>query len=105
MLSVISDLLYLQQGLIRDPAQDLREKCLKVVQLCLETKKNKFVLLAITSCHRLLRDDRFHSNFELEDDSKWLLGQLLQATSSFPLHTDDTQVDILKVMYAVCLID
>jgi len=97
--------LALQQGLLRDPANELRDKVLTVTQLCLETKKSKFVGLAIFVCQRLLRDDRFHSHFEEDNDSRWLLGQLLQATSSFFTQTDDTQVDILKVrVYLNCQI-
>lgn len=95
----VTEFLSLQQGLMRDPAHELREKCVKVVQLCLETRRSKFVNFAIQCCHRILRDDRFHSNFEPAEDSKWLLGQILQATLSFSTQTDDTQVDILKVCF------
>lgn len=87
----------MQQGLIRDPPHELRAKCFLVLQQCLETKRSKFIGLAVAGFHKILRDDRFHSNFEPEDDSKWLPSQLLQATSLFLTLPDDTQVDILKV--------
>ncbi|XP_024084809.1 brefeldin A-inhibited guanine nucleotide-exchange protein 3 isoform X1 [Cimex lectularius] len=47
---------------------------------------------------RILRDDRFQTNFEPEDDSLWLPAQFLHAVSSILSQSDDTQVDILKVL-------
>lgn len=92
-----SGFLGIQQGLIRDSPHELRAKCFTVFQKCLETKRAKFISFAIQGFNKILRDDRFHSSFEPEDDSKWLPSQLLQATNSFLTLPDDTQVDILKV--------
>lgn len=95
------DLLQNQNSLLREPAHELRAKCFNVFQIALETKKSKFVSLALSGFHKILRDDRFQSNFEPEDDSLWMPSQFLHAVSSILSQSDDTQVDILKVLLNV----
>ncbi|XP_014227579.1 brefeldin A-inhibited guanine nucleotide-exchange protein 3 [Trichogramma pretiosum] len=95
------DFLDKQQGLLRDPPYELRAKCLRAVQLTLETRRSKFVAFGLTGLHRMLRDDRFQSPYEPEDDSLWLPAQMLHAMGSILSQPDDAQTDMLKVLLQV----
>ncbi|XP_008550828.1 brefeldin A-inhibited guanine nucleotide-exchange protein 3 [Microplitis demolitor] len=95
------DFMEKQQGLLRDPPHELRAKCLHAIQLSLETKRSKFVSYGLTGLHKILRDDRFQSPYEPEDDSLWLPAQMLHAMGSLLSQSDDTQTDMLKVLLQV----
>ena len=51
---------------------------------------------------QLLRDDQFHGKPEGSDDSKWLVSQLMNAIDSLPLQSEETQVEIIKVLMDLC---
>ncbi|XP_047502292.1 brefeldin A-inhibited guanine nucleotide-exchange protein 3-like isoform X2 [Penaeus chinensis] len=93
-----SDLLESQTGLLRSPPHELREICLKALQLALETRISKLVTLATSGFYKLLRDTQFHSGYEEDDETTWLPSQLLAAVQSLPLHSEDNQVELLKVL-------
>ncbi|XP_076031300.1 brefeldin A-inhibited guanine nucleotide-exchange protein 3 isoform X2 [Oratosquilla oratoria] len=94
-------LLESQAGLLRCPPHELRSKCLNAIQAALETKYSKLVTLAVAGCHKILRDSQFHSAYEEEDETTWLASQFLGALQSLPLHGEDAQVDIVKVLLSM----
>ncbi|XP_076275954.1 brefeldin A-inhibited guanine nucleotide-exchange protein 3 [Rhynchophorus ferrugineus] len=92
------DLLASQNNLLRSPSYELRSICFVPLKLALESKKSKLVALALTGLNKIIRDERFQTGTEPEDDSLWLPAQLLLATSSMLSHCEDTQVHILRVV-------
>ncbi|XP_018563694.1 brefeldin A-inhibited guanine nucleotide-exchange protein 3 isoform X2 [Anoplophora glabripennis] len=92
------DLLSAQQNLLRSPSHELRSVCFLPLKLALESKRSKLVSLALTGLNKIVRDERFQSGTEPEDDSLWLPAQLLLATSSMLSQCEDTQVHILRVV-------
>ncbi|XP_066139724.1 brefeldin A-inhibited guanine nucleotide-exchange protein 3 isoform X1 [Euwallacea fornicatus] len=92
------DLLASQNNLLRNPSYELRSICFVPLKLALESKRSKVVALALTGLNKIIRDERFQTGTEPEDDSLWLPAQLLLATTSMLSHCEDTQVHILRVV-------
>ncbi|XP_059616193.1 brefeldin A-inhibited guanine nucleotide-exchange protein 3 [Phlebotomus argentipes] len=97
------DKLYRQHGIHRDPSYDLRSVCLAPLQMALETRRPKFVTLALNGMHRVIRDERFYIGLEPEDDSLWLPAQLLRATANVTTaqSNEDTLVHVLRLFLAM----
>ncbi|KAL1497847.1 hypothetical protein ABEB36_008734 [Hypothenemus hampei] len=92
------DILASQNNLLRTPSYELRAVCFIPLKLALESKRSKIVSLALTGLNKIIRDERFQTGTEPEDDSLWLSAQLLLATASMLSHCEDTQVHILRVV-------
>nr|XP_022917000.1 brefeldin A-inhibited guanine nucleotide-exchange protein 3 [Onthophagus taurus] len=95
------DLLCSQHNLLRSPSHELRTACFVPLKLSLESKKSKLISLAVTGLNKIVRDERFQSGSEPEDDSLWLPAQLLHATASILSQCEDTQVQILRVVLSL----
>lgn len=50
-ISLFADKLYRQHGIHRDPSYELRTVCLTAIQMALETKRPKFVAIALNGMH------------------------------------------------------
>uniref|UniRef100_A0A182PX17 SEC7 domain-containing protein n=1 Tax=Anopheles epiroticus TaxID=199890 RepID=A0A182PX17_9DIPT len=91
-----------QHGMHRDPSYELRSVCFTALQMALETKRPKFVTYGLNGLHRIIRDERFFTGLEPEDDSLWLPAQLLRATSSLSsISNEDTVVNVLRLILAM----
>ncbi|CAH1154457.1 unnamed protein product [Phaedon cochleariae] len=99
--SFVTDLLAAQNNLLRNPSHELRAACFLPLKLALESKRSKLVSLSLTGLNKIIRDERFQSGPEPEDDSLWLPAQLLFATSSTPAQCEDTQVHVLRVVLSL----
>lgn len=53
------DKLYRQHGIHRDPSYELRTVCLTAIQMALETKRPKFVAIALNGMHVSLLSIKF----------------------------------------------
>uniref|UniRef100_A0A1S4G9F5 SEC7 domain-containing protein n=1 Tax=Anopheles gambiae TaxID=7165 RepID=A0A1S4G9F5_ANOGA len=91
-----------QHGMHRDPSYELRSVCFTALQMALETKRPKFITYGLNGLHRIIRDERFFTGLEPEDDSLWLPAQLLRATSSLSsIANEDTVVNVLRLILAM----
>ncbi|XP_023223516.1 brefeldin A-inhibited guanine nucleotide-exchange protein 3-like [Centruroides sculpturatus] len=93
----VQEFLANQQGLTRAPSYEIREKCLVILQMALESKNNKLISHALYGFQKLVWDS-LHSPFETDDDEKWLPCQLLKAIPSVLHSSEDTQIEILKIL-------
>lgn len=72
--------------------------------LYVEIRQNNCLIFGDKHFPQLLRDNQFHSSYEEDDESTWLPCQLLAAIQSLPLHSEDTQVELLKVSFAYAVL-
>uniref|UniRef100_T1J3I1 SEC7 domain-containing protein n=1 Tax=Strigamia maritima TaxID=126957 RepID=T1J3I1_STRMM len=93
-----NDFLESQQGTLRAPPHEMREKCLNAFHQALHSNNNKLMTHAVAGLQKLLRDDRFQSNFECENELQWLPSQMLQTVGVMQVYSDEVQVEILKVL-------
>ncbi|XP_037082192.1 brefeldin A-inhibited guanine nucleotide-exchange protein 3-like [Pollicipes pollicipes] len=98
LLSQLAHLTESQQGLLRDPPWELRARCLEALRAALHSGTNKLVTLAIQGLQKMLRDDRFASPFESDDESLWLTTQLLDVLPPMTSLTEEAQVEIMRVL-------
>ncbi|CAM1291637.1 KIAA1244 (predicted) [Pycnogonum litorale] len=96
-----------QQGFLRASPSELREKCIEVMKLALETKNNKLVSHALTGFQKMLRDNSFNSvEFEkgrCVDEDKTLPHQVLSAVCCLSQLPDDVQIELLKLLLNIAL--
>ncbi|XP_041353818.1 brefeldin A-inhibited guanine nucleotide-exchange protein 3-like isoform X2 [Gigantopelta aegis] len=83
------------------PACDLREKCLEPLQLALESRAKKLSVHVIAGLQQILKDERFQSNIEVDDEEKWLPVQVLNAVYFTPNLPEEAQVEIMKLLLSM----
>lgn len=98
------------------------------MQMALETRRPKFVTMALNGIHvisayiiivlssflsltsillqRIIKDERFYVGLEPENDSLWLPAQLLRTTASISVHSsssfnEETLVNVLRLFLAM----
>ncbi|XP_075552456.1 brefeldin A-inhibited guanine nucleotide-exchange protein 3 isoform X1 [Dermacentor variabilis] len=89
-------------ALLRNPPYEVRQKCFDALQLALESKEKKLVSLSFSGLQQLLREQLFNPNLECDDEQLWLPSQLMRAISSLASHTEEAQVEGLKVILQCC---
>ncbi|XP_023863566.1 brefeldin A-inhibited guanine nucleotide-exchange protein 3-like isoform X3 [Salvelinus sp. IW2-2015] len=72
------------------------ERCLRPLQLALESKNRKLAQTALTGMQKMLSEDRFVS-LETEALERQLLSQMLDAVRVTPMLHEDLQVEVMKV--------
>ncbi|XP_029553559.1 brefeldin A-inhibited guanine nucleotide-exchange protein 3-like isoform X2 [Salmo trutta] len=88
-----------QNGSAKVPPSRLRERCLLLLQLALESKNRKLAQTALTGM-QMLSEDRFVS-VETEALERQLLSQMLDAVRVTPMLHEDQQVEVMKVLLCI----
>lgn len=91
-----------KHALLRNPPYEVRQKCFDALQLALESNEKKLVSLSFNGLQQLLREQLFHPNLECDDEQFWLPSQLMRAVSSLASHSEEAQVEGLKVILQCC---
>ncbi|XP_029553561.1 brefeldin A-inhibited guanine nucleotide-exchange protein 3-like isoform X4 [Salmo trutta] len=89
-----------QNGSAKVPPSRLRERCLLLLQLALESKNRKLAQTALTGMQKMLSEDRFVS-VETEALERQLLSQMLDAVRVTPMLHEDQQVEVMKVLLCI----
>ncbi|KAM9726327.1 LOW QUALITY PROTEIN: brefeldin A-inhibited guanine nucleotide-exchange protein 3, partial [Menidia menidia] len=90
-----------QNGSAKISPSQLRERCLRPLQMALESKNTKLGQTALAGMQKLLCDERFVGGVELEALEKQLLGQMLEAIRVTPSLHEDLQVEVMKVLLCI----
>uniref|UniRef100_A0A8C6UWP4 ARFGEF family member 3 n=1 Tax=Neogobius melanostomus TaxID=47308 RepID=A0A8C6UWP4_9GOBI len=80
-----------------------RERCLRPLQMALESKNTKLGQTALAGMQKLLCDDRLVAGLGLEVEmlEKQLLSQMLDAVRVTPSLHEDLQVEVMKVLLCI----
>ncbi|KFM57848.1 Brefeldin A-inhibited guanine nucleotide-exchange protein 3, partial [Stegodyphus mimosarum] len=92
------ELLANQHSLMRSPPYEVRSKCLDTLRLALESKHTKLTNHALNGFQRMIWDKSFQSVFESDNEENWLPIQLMRSVTSLHTHSDDIQMEILKIL-------